>query len=138
MNADSASIWILLPDEGRFVILEHRVPPGSSRTDHWDVMLETASGLLTWASPPFAIDGSSWNVDELPLHRAIYLDYEGPISGNRGCVRRLDRGKFRILDRQPHGLLIQLAGDVYHGCLRVQTVDDGNCRFTWQTSAHST
>jgi hypothetical protein len=25
-------------------------------------------------------------------HRSLYLDYEGPISGDRGVVRRLDRG----------------------------------------------
>lgn len=117
-------------------MLEHRVPLESARPDHWDVMLETASGLLTWASPPFANDGSSWKVDELPLHRSIYLDYEGPLSGNRGRVRRLDRGKFRILDRQPRSLLIQLTGDVYQGCLQVRIADDGKCCFTWQTSAH--
>jgi len=29
-----------------------------------------------------------------PDHRAMYLDYEGPISGNRGTVRRVDAGSW--------------------------------------------
>ncbi|MBL8890620.1 MAG: hypothetical protein JNL67_11640 [Planctomycetaceae bacterium] len=135
MSSDSESNWCLLPDAGRFVILEHQVPLDSGRADHWDVMLETATGLQTWATQPFASDGASRQVEELPLHRSIYLDYEGPISGNRGCVRRLDRGKFRILDRQSRWLLIQLAGDVYQGRLQVRLANDGKSWFTWESSA---
>ncbi len=37
----------------------------------------------------------------LPPHRAIYLHYEGPISGNRGHVRRVDAGYALVLLWQP-------------------------------------
>ncbi len=28
----------------------------------------------------------------LPLHRTVYLNYQGPLTGNRGVVRRIDTG----------------------------------------------
>jgi len=70
----------------QFVVLRHTGVP----TPHFDVMLERAPGeaLLTWRAP-------SWPMPVLtvltPLddHRAVYLDYEGPVSGGRGQVQRL-------------------------------------------------
>jgi hypothetical protein len=73
----------------RFVILEHDHPER-----HWDFMLEVDGVLRTWklSAPP--------RVDEpMPAtasfdHRLMYLDYEGPVSGNRGSVVIWDRGTF--------------------------------------------
>lgn len=72
----------------RYVVLHHTGygPP------HYDVMIERdADGpLRSWRSttwPP--TDGSlTPNVD----HRRHYLAYEGPVSGGRGEVRRIDHG----------------------------------------------
>lgn len=78
----------------RFVILEHDHPEL-----HWDLMLEAGDVLQTWrlAQPPvegvFAIEAT-----RLADHRRIYLDYEGPVSGNRGCVRRWDAGEYSACD----------------------------------------
>jgi len=37
--------------------------------------------------------GESLEVLRLPDHRAVYLEYEGPVSGNRGSVQRLRAGE---------------------------------------------
>ena len=73
----------------RFVILEHDHP-----ALHWDLMLEAGDVLQTWrlAEPP--APGLAIEATALADHRLAYLDYEGPISGNRGTVSRWDAGVF--------------------------------------------
>jgi hypothetical protein len=73
----------------RFVILEHDFPEL-----HWDFMLEAGDVLRTWklAAPPQA--GQAVSAEASFDHRLTYLDYEGPISGNRGRVVAWDRGTF--------------------------------------------
>ncbi|HEY1785859.1 MAG TPA: DNA polymerase ligase N-terminal domain-containing protein [Pirellulales bacterium] len=109
--------------EGRFVVLRHETPPGDPRPTHWDFMLETAAGLRTWALESQPADGCWLAADGLPLHRAVYLTFEGPISGGRGTVTRWDEGRFRRepAGREPAGrerIVVQLAG----GQLRGQAV----------------
>ncbi len=73
----------------RYVILHHT---GVSQP-HFDIMVETEPGgpLRTWRS-------AVWPITERPAvvalvdHRAVYLDYEGPVSGGRGEVKRVERG----------------------------------------------
>ena len=43
-------------------------------------------------------------------HRLLYLDYEGPVSGNRGIVRRWDGGEYRLEDERPGRLLLWFDG----------------------------
>ncbi|MCE9534099.1 MAG: hypothetical protein K8T89_23720 [Planctomycetes bacterium] len=76
----------------RFVILEHDHP-----VLHWDLMLEWGETLRTWrlAAPPEL--GKAVAAEPSFDHRLIYLDYEGPISGNRGNVRRWEAGSYRLL-----------------------------------------
>ena len=76
----------------RFVILHHQSPT----EDHWDVMLETDSALMTWSIPPQCSLGTSFvcPATGLPDHRKHYLDYVGEISGNRGVVSRIDAGTY--------------------------------------------
>lgn len=80
----------------RFVVLRHEGIP----EPHFDLMLESKPGgaLVTWRSPVWPL------VDQTPLtplgeHRRDYLSYEGPISGNRGHVRRIAGGTFEWLIR---------------------------------------
>jgi len=58
-------------------------------------MIEQTGALTTWrlASPPDeqAVDMPQ-PARKLAHHRLAYLDYEGPVSGGRGCVARYDRG----------------------------------------------
>ena len=74
----------------RFVILEHDHP-----ILHWDLMLEGDGVLQTWrlAHAPEPLAGAI-EATALADHRVMYLDYEGPISGNRGNVKRWDAGEY--------------------------------------------
>ncbi|MDP7275841.1 MAG: DNA polymerase ligase N-terminal domain-containing protein [Planctomycetaceae bacterium] len=83
---------LLLPADrlvSRFVILSHDRP-----FQHWDLLLEIDAGspLLTWRILDDPGEGTGWRAEPLPDHRREYLDYEGPISGDRGTVTRWDAG----------------------------------------------
>jgi hypothetical protein len=73
----------------RFVLLEHDHP-----RPHWDLMLEAGSVLWTWRLPQVPSPPCTLPVERLPDHRLLYLDYEGPVSGARGTVRRVLSGTF--------------------------------------------
>lgn len=80
----------------RFVVLRHQDADGV----HFDLMLEIGadSPLATWKfidAPETAVNGPLTG-RRIGDHRRIYLDYEGPISGNRGHVTRHDRGTYRL------------------------------------------
>lgn len=114
-------------DDGiyRFVILHHTGAPqrglSGGRGDHWDWMFDWPSErfghgvlgpeggtagdfaagtgpLVTFSSTQSPAEWDSGSEFEaLPLHRRRYLDYEGPISGNRGQVERVASGRLRWL-----------------------------------------
>ena len=89
------------PSGQRFVILRHETPTAGSRPSHWDLMLEHGGALLTWELPTLAfpsLPGSfeQLNVQRLADHRLHYLEYEGPLSNNRGSVQRIDAGRFHL------------------------------------------
>jgi DNA polymerase Ligase (LigD) len=90
----------------RFVVLTHDHP-----LLHWDLMLEQGDCLRTWrlAQPPDA--AGSIVAEALPDHRLAYLDYEGPVSGDRGTVQRWDAGAYEILESSSNRLLVRFAGE---------------------------
>jgi DNA polymerase Ligase (LigD) len=75
----------------RFVLLEH-----NWNGVHWDFMLEVGEVLRTWAIDAPIVSGRDLPARALGDHRKIYLDYEGQIAGDRGHVRRVDAGSFRV------------------------------------------
>lgn len=80
---------------------------------HWDFMLEMPGqdGLLTWrlqCNPLEAAEAIA--IEPLGPHRRAYLDYEGPLSGGRGVVRRLDRGPATIERGDAAELVVLLEG----------------------------
>lgn len=81
----------------RFVVLYHEMPPGSQRKSHWDFMLEESGCLLTWAlnESPFENDEIT-DILELPPHSLDYLTKEGPVSENRGSVKRVAAGQYEL------------------------------------------
>ncbi len=104
----------------RFVLLEHDHP-----YLHWDLMLQEEDVLWTWRldAPPASEPVRAVRV---PDHRLPYLDYEGQVSGNRGTVRRLDRGEL-IWRRLEEGLVkVILKGERFHGNLQLCRVE-GDC-----------
>ena len=102
----------------RFVVLLHETPPGSSRATHYDLMLEQEGGLLTFALDSLpSVGGETASVQRLPDHRLAYLDYEGPLSGDRGRVSRVDQGTCERLPAAGSELAFQLAGTRLRGRL---------------------
>lgn len=73
----------------RYVILHHE----GIAEPHFDLMIETAPGgaLFTWRVPCWPIDAGTQLI-QLGEHRRDYLEYEGPVSGNRGRVKRIAAG----------------------------------------------
>ena len=76
----------------RFVLLEHEW-----NGIHWDLMLENGETLRTWAIDAPVVGGQDLPARALHDHRSIYLDYEGDVSGDRGTVRRVDKGSYDAL-----------------------------------------
>lgn len=77
------------------VVLLHKQP---SCTDHFDWLidqpkLDADHRLLTFRSSSRPDQSDSFIAQQAPDHRAIYLNYEGPISNNRGEVTRINKGE---------------------------------------------
>lgn len=91
----------------RFVLLEHQW-----NGVHWDFILEVEPGgrLRTWAFDEPLVAGRDISARELPDHRPVYLDYEGAVSGGRGCVRRVAAGAYEPLVWEPDAVLVRLSG----------------------------
>ncbi len=105
----------------QFVVLRHRLPPGSGRADHFDLMLQTGGTLATWELarwPPL----EPQNVRRLPDHRLEYLDYQGPVSDDRGDVTQICRGVFEMLVNEEDRVQVRLQASNFSGtiCLRFE------------------
>ncbi len=77
----------------RYVILHHT----GVAEPHFDLMFEIEAGgaLKTYRSMVWPIIEPT-PVFSLPDHRREYLDYEGPVSNNRGRVARVESGTYAI------------------------------------------
>ncbi len=93
----------------RYVILSHDHP-----TQHFYFMLEKEGVLETWrlnllpGNAPFL-------AEKIHDHRLEYLEYEGPVSNDRGVVKRMDSGKYEIIADTESFMIIQLLGGKYQG-----------------------
>src|SRR5438132_9523 len=94
----------------RYVLLEHDHP-----FLHWDFMLEDDDVLRTWRLMNLPRPGETIAATALSNHRLSYLDYEGPVSDNRGQVRRLDAGTFAWQTDECNRLEVILNGRCLHG-----------------------
>jgi hypothetical protein len=111
----------------RFVLLYHECPPSFGKPSHWDLMLEQNGFLMTWSladlpanwrTPP----GHSLTEPDairLPNHRLEYLDFEGPVSGDRGHVSRVDRGEYVVVEETAEWLDVRLVGATAIGEVRL-------------------
>ncbi len=99
------------PSAAAWTLSLHRVGPagtswrsGRAVGDHWDWFFDTPvqsdRRLRTWSTPPlgsgfwsgrYAIDCPA---TELPMHRAFYLQFSGPLSDDRGVVTPLVGGTY--------------------------------------------
>jgi hypothetical protein len=107
----------------RFVVLEHDHP-----VLHWDLMLEAGGVLRTWrlAAPP--APGPPVAAEQTFDHRLMYLDYEGPVSGNRGRVVCWDRGTYAWEGEGGGGVVVRLNGVRLRGRLELERDYTGSWR----------
>jgi hypothetical protein len=99
----------------RFVVLRHELPATGARASHWDLMFEADGALRTWAIEQDLRSVRDQPAEALALHRLAYLDYEGPVSGDRGTVTRWDRGEFAIDEDKPGRFVARVAGERLQG-----------------------
>lgn len=118
----------------RFVILRHEMPPGGGRGTHLDLMLEVGGVLRTWSIPELPVPGQLIQAEALPDHRLAYLDYEGPVSDNRGSVSRVDEGEYEVLADSAGLWCVHLVGKVLHGKFELRQVADSSSQ--WMASFH--
>lgn len=112
----------------RFVILRHELPGPQRGGVHFDFMLEHDGILLTWALKEEPIVGRELHADRLANHRTVYLDYEGPVSNNRGSVSRWDSGKYELMGAKldlnvPTEMVVRLHGQRLIGTARLWPTD---------------
>ena len=105
----------------RFVILTHDHPHL-----HWDFLVEREVGgaLRSWRLEKPPDPGTPIRAEALPDHRRLYLDYEGPVSGNRGEVKRWDFGVANVLSETPEEIVIELTGERIRGKAWLRRVVD--------------
>ena len=109
----------------RFVILEHDFP-----TCHWDFFLEAGSILRAWRLLDTPSVGGTCRAEQSPDHRRHYLDFEGPVSGGRGNVRRIDVGTYTRGSREADLVEFWLEGSQFGERASFVRAGDGwTCQF---------
>jgi hypothetical protein len=111
----------------RFVILEHDHP-----TLHWDLMLEVGEMLRTWRLARAPEGAQVIPAKALGDHRRLYLEYEGPVSDNRGSVRRWEAGTYVMEEESADRLAVTLVGARGNGEAILRKGKSGEWSFEWQ------
>lgn len=102
----------------RFTILTHDHP-----YLHWDFLVENGETLLAWRLLEEPDSMNPFAVEPLPDHRTLYLDYEGPVSRNRGNVAQWDTGICEMTESPEFGFTFELEGKRLKGRLRLEWVE---------------
>ena len=81
----------------KWVLLEHKVYCGNSFDIHYDFLVENGEDCLTWKFLKIPLlNQASIEIFKQPNHRLVWLSrVEHELSGNRGFVKRVDRGIFK-------------------------------------------
>ena len=112
----------------RFVILIHDHP-----FLHWDLLVQCGDVLRSWRlleSPARWLSDPSIAVaaESIAAHRLMYLDYEGPVSRERGQVARWDQGLAEWISEDGSSVRVRLNGERLVGEL---TIDRDTLRPLW-------
>lgn len=94
----------------RFVVLSHDWP-----TPHLDLLVERDGTLKAWRLPVEFTPAESCPVEPNADHRVIYLNYEGPVSGERGTVARWDEGEAEWEVVEPDRVAVRFHGQRLKG-----------------------
>ncbi len=109
----------------RFVLLRHDWP-----VPHLDLLLERDGVLKTWRLPPDFTPTESMVAEAIGDHRLMYLDYEGPVSGDRGRVVRRDAGELLWLHSDPDRVTVRVGGAVLSGVFELVHIEGGRWRIS--------
>ena len=107
----------------RYVILRHDLPAQAGRGLHWDLMLEVDGTLKTWALDAEPAAARSISAMQLDDHRLAYLEYEGPVCGDRGQVTRWDHGPYEVRQWDEERIVVVLAGQRWRCRVSASHVD---------------
>jgi hypothetical protein len=141
-----------------FVLLYHECPAGYARASHWDFMLEASNGLQTWAIAKLpaawrdaqthterlhlvcagTATGNEVEAEHLGDHRREYLHYEGPVSGGRGHVIRIDSGNYTLGSKSAACRKLTLAGRYLRGAVELRQVSPDSSMWILSCDAEST
>lgn len=113
----------------RFVILRHDHPQL-----HWDFMLEDDGALRTWRLLSEPIANIPIRAEPSFLHRLAYLDYEGPVSGDRGSVTRQIEGTYDGTITSMDDVRIVIQSNLGNGTITIKRNQTKNLEFYWEVS----
>lgn len=119
----------------RMALLRHVVADDAW---HYDWLIEPAPGgrLITFRvhEPIHEAGGHAFDGERIGEHRRVYLDYEGPLSGDRGSVERVAVGRCRVERDSPD--LLDLWADWGRGAARlVGSPRAGGADWSFRTAA---
>lgn len=99
------TLYAMVASPMRFAILHHT----GILSPHFDLLIETSPDalLLTFRLQEWPIAAPA-DILRQPDHRRLYLDYEGPISNNRGHVRRVAAGECTLSTFTPTSIDLTL------------------------------
>lgn len=104
----------------RYAVLRHEMPADSDRMNHFDLLLQQDDSLATWEIqhwPPVFPQRAK----RLPDHRNHYLEFEGPLSGNRGSVHRVCQGTMELLKQNDRTWIVEMSGRNFDGVIQLQS-----------------
>jgi hypothetical protein len=101
---------------------------------HYDLMLRQGGVLATWqfqADPAELAAGQSAPCRRIQDHRLHYLSHDGPISGGRGEVAMLDRGRYDLVSQDERCWRVRLAGGRLSGLYELRVEEEGEEVASW-------
>jgi hypothetical protein len=104
----------------RFVILTHDKP-----FPHWDFLVEAGPVLRAWRLLLEPAPGEDIPAEPNFDHRLLYLEYEGPVSGDRGSVSRWDAGSYEWIADEPDRTEVALRGTRLTGRAAIRRAGEG-------------
>lgn len=116
----------------RTVVLLHTLPDGSSHFD-WMIEVPGRPGLITFRCDKAPSRAPEFAAELLPDHRAVYLEYEGPVSGNRGKVERVAAGVWS--DGDLHAATPSIVCDWGRGSVEYRGVPAAKGTLTFHTDS---
>jgi hypothetical protein len=86
--------------------------------------------LRTWRLDSAPDSSGTISVEALAPHRRHYLDYEGPVSNDRGRVSRWDKGEYEIQSETASRIEFDLRGAKLDG-RAVLSIDEASSSWTF-------